>query len=446
MESTKDIIIVGAGIFGLSTAIALAERYANRTIHVVDRFEPPVPDGSSVDTTRCIRFDYKDETYCRLAHESMNLIKADPMISKLFHQQGMTFVYDGNHDTWEDIFLSSKSSAEKVNEREEGKMDYYDSAEDVFRSIHNRSPNSVETTELGGPKKWNKGYTNRVNGFIDARASIKVYYERARNFPNVNFRFQEVEKIDYFKNTKKVKGVLLKNGDKISADLVIVAAGAWSCKLVNLDNISKSSAIEVVWFKVTPSMEKEWKQMSITTNLSTGINIFPPYNGEIKVLRRSAGYKNTVAIESPSPFSRVKQEISVPRTIIDSPKDWIPEEAEIEIRGNLKEIMPSLCELPFDRTKLCWLTQTTTSNFIIDYYPEAENVLVATGGSAHAWKFVPIIGDKVVDFIEGRLETELIRKWSWKEKLTSTVENENAPRMKGDPKEMKECIRNVYDL
>ncbi|CUM67347.1 uncharacterized protein PRCAT00005040001 [Priceomyces carsonii] len=193
-------------------------------------------------------------------------------------------------------------------------------------------------------------------------------------------------------------------------------------------------------------MEKQWKRMPITTNLSTGINISPPYNGEIKVLRRSAGCKNTVIISSPSPFSRETQEISVPRTIIDNPNDWIPEEAEIAIRDNLKEIMPSLCELPFDRTKLCWLTQTTTSNFIVDYYPEAKNVLITTGGSAHAWKFVPVIGDKVVDFIEGNLEPELLRKWCWKEKLTSNVDNGNAPRMKGSPKEIKEYIRNAEDL
>lgn len=75
---------------------------------------------------------------------------------------------------------------------------------------------------------------------------MKPYYEHARKFPNVNFRFEEVEKLDYLKNTKKVNGVVLKTGEKISADLAIAAAGAWSCKLVNLDNTSKSSAIEGV--------------------------------------------------------------------------------------------------------------------------------------------------------------------------------------------------------
>ena len=49
------VIIIGAGIFGLSTALALAARYPSTHVTVVDRMTPPVTDGTSVDTTRCIR-------------------------------------------------------------------------------------------------------------------------------------------------------------------------------------------------------------------------------------------------------------------------------------------------------------------------------------------------------------------------------------------------------
>ena len=49
------VIIIGAGVFGLSTALAIAKRYPSTAITVVDRLTPPVPDGTSVDTTRCVR-------------------------------------------------------------------------------------------------------------------------------------------------------------------------------------------------------------------------------------------------------------------------------------------------------------------------------------------------------------------------------------------------------
>jgi sarcosine oxidase/L-pipecolate oxidase len=93
--------------------------------------------------------------------------------------------------------------------------------------------------------------------------------------------------------------------------------------------------------------------MSITTNLSTGFNIFPPYNGEIKCLRRSPGYCNSVTIPHPEDASKTI-EISFPRTTVTNPTDVIPEEAEKALRDNLSELMPSLAEREFDRTKLCW--------------------------------------------------------------------------------------------
>jgi sarcosine oxidase / L-pipecolate oxidase len=54
-EIPSTVIVIGAGVFGLSTALALAKRYPATQVTVVDRLTPPVIDGSSVDTTRCIR-------------------------------------------------------------------------------------------------------------------------------------------------------------------------------------------------------------------------------------------------------------------------------------------------------------------------------------------------------------------------------------------------------
>ena len=49
------IIIVGAGVFGLSTALAVARRYPLTRVTVIDRYTPPVQDGTSVDTSKILR-------------------------------------------------------------------------------------------------------------------------------------------------------------------------------------------------------------------------------------------------------------------------------------------------------------------------------------------------------------------------------------------------------
>src|SRR4051794_38693428 len=65
------ILIVGAGVFGLSTALALAKRpqtWGNTTITVLERSSVrPTPDAASVDKSRIIRSDYSDPAYAALA-------------------------------------------------------------------------------------------------------------------------------------------------------------------------------------------------------------------------------------------------------------------------------------------------------------------------------------------------------------------------------------------
>jgi sarcosine oxidase/L-pipecolate oxidase len=75
---------------------------------------------------------------------------------------------------------------------------------------------------------------------------------------------------------------------------------------------------------------------------------------------------------------------------------------------------PELADRPFFKTRLCWYTDTATGDWIIDYHPSYKNLFVATGGSGHAFKFLPILGEKVVDCLVGRCPQEFREKWKWK--------------------------------
>src|SRR5689334_22504431 len=74
----SSILIIGSGVFGLSTALALASRdvFAQSSITVIDRSDPsqpgafPSPDAASVDTSRIIRADYADPAYAALGDEA----------------------------------------------------------------------------------------------------------------------------------------------------------------------------------------------------------------------------------------------------------------------------------------------------------------------------------------------------------------------------------------
>lgn len=57
---------------------------------------------------------------------------------------------------------------------------------------------------------------------------------------------------------------------------------------------------------------------------------------------------------------------------------------------------------------------TKTQDFVISAVEEKEQLYVAYGGSFHGWKFLPNIGEYVVDTIEGKLEASWKERWSGK--------------------------------
>lgn len=52
-------------------------------------------------------------------------------------------------------------------------------------------------------------------------------------------------------------------------------------------------------------------------------------------------------------------------------------------------------------------------DFIITHHPNYAGLFLATGGSGHAFKFLPVLGEKIVDAIQGRLDPELQELWGW---------------------------------
>jgi sarcosine oxidase/L-pipecolate oxidase len=56
---------------------------------------------------------------------------------------------------------------------------------------------------------------------------------------------------------------------------------------------------------------------------------------------------------------------------------------------------------------------TKNRDFLITPHPHCKGLYLATGGSFHGWKFLPIIGQYVAQMLEGALEEDLSRRWSW---------------------------------
>ena len=83
------MLIVGAGIFGTSTAYHLAQTYNDPTdITVLDRTPSPPAPAASNDINKIIRADYSSPSYCDLAYEALGAWANWPELKDFYYRTG----------------------------------------------------------------------------------------------------------------------------------------------------------------------------------------------------------------------------------------------------------------------------------------------------------------------------------------------------------------------
>ncbi|KAI0120420.1 putative fructosyl amino acid protein [Hypoxylon sp. NC0597] len=427
-KAPNSILIIGAGVFGLSTALALTKRpeFASTSITVLDRSPEagvfPARDASSIDSSRIIRADYADPAYAALAAEAQaHWRKTDP--SSLggegrYTESGFILSADNGPMLREDGTLTPIAYAKKSWINAMALAQAEGRPMSSVRMMAGSRPLS-KVTGLGKFADW--GYLNEASGWADAEASMKWFHERVVATKRVKFINGTAESLETDDSTKRVTGARLKDGSVLSADLVIVAAGAWTPTLVDLSQQAVATGQVLGYIDLTEEEQEKLQKSPVILNLSTGLFMIPPRNRVLKVARHAYGYLNPKPLSKPPlsvPGSSKPSPslVSQPYTHLDDENLSIPAEGEKALREAVRTMIPwpELQERPFSRTRLCWYTDTATGDWIIDYHPYWENVFVATGGSGHAFKFLPVIGDRVVDSIMDKCPKEFRDKWKWK--------------------------------
>ena len=112
LNKSGSVIIVGGGIFGLSTALELKKRGYEK-ITILDRYNIPVPDGSSVDISRVIRVEYASELYATMAREALK--EWNSTYKEHFYPSGFVMMADKSVDA--SYLAKSKSMSEKLGDK-----------------------------------------------------------------------------------------------------------------------------------------------------------------------------------------------------------------------------------------------------------------------------------------------------------------------------------------
>ncbi|TVY15029.1 L-pipecolate oxidase [Lachnellula arida] len=424
-----EILILGSGVFGLSTALALTQRPAFKSskITVVDRSIFPAPDGSSIDTSRIIRPDYASPPYAHLASTAQSLWRTPSSpFSTAYTESGLVLVANTNSSGLpyvRDSFANVKALLPNPGDVEE---------------LRGRRAIEKEVGTGGGSGDW--GYVNRRSGWADAEAGMRILRGMVEETGRVTFLTRTVTSLIYSSTTStststpstspRVLGAKFADGTSISADLVIAALGAWTPSLIDLRGRAQATGQVLCYLPLSAREQEELNSMPVLLNMSTGMFIIPPRNRVLKVACHGYGYSNPVSISIPTPEPEASRKVSVsiPRTATDDPNLWVPEEGERECRRALREMIPALADRPFTKSKICWYTDTPDGDFLITYHPSYSGLFLATGGSGHGYKFLPVIGEKIVDTIEGNCPEEFKNKWAWREEAVENVVTEDGSR------------------
>ena len=167
--------------------------------------------------------------------------------------------------------------------------------------------------------------------------------------------------------------------------------------------------------------------MPVIVDADLGFFFEPSRDGKLKFCNEFPGYTNFVS-SLWSPSSRV----SIPSSI----KYAIPDEARKQLEQMRQQLFPRFADRPIKDVMVCWCADTPDRSWIIDKHPDMSNVLLATGDSGMAFKFLPTIGKHIVDALENQLDADKRVKWKWRPEMTALPENQS--RGPGEIKDLKQ--------
>ncbi|KAH7319787.1 FAD dependent oxidoreductase [Stachybotrys elegans] len=421
-RNPSSVLIVGAGVFGLSTALALTKRsgFEQTSITVVDdtRGSFPPPDGASIDSSRIIRGDYADPVYTELAAlaqeewrkqgdddlggqgrytESGMFLTANEVVGEAGVKGGMSYT----KASWKnalDICRGDKSMERKISEVSGRK------AIQEFLGVH------------GHAGDW--GYINRMAGWADAEEGMKWLHRKVVATGRVKFVDAQVKQL--VTSEDRVTGAEMADGTVLKADVTIVAAGAWTGTLIDLRGRAEATGQVLGYIDISDEEANILKKQPVVLNLTTGLFIIPPRGNVLKAARHGWGYHNPQTVTTALPLSPSEERkpivVSCPMTGRNGSLDTLPAEADRDLRRAFRDLAPvkNLETRPWKHTRLCWYSDTVDGDWLVDWHPGWKGLFVATGDSGHGYKFLPVLGDKLVDCLVGE-GGELAKKWRWKD-------------------------------
>jgi glycine/D-amino acid oxidase-like deaminating enzyme len=361
MAASSDAVVIGAGIAGASTALALRRRGLDVTL--IDAREPGHARAASAGDHRILRASHgTDELYTRWSREArLRWLELGAEVGQeLFVQSGAVMLATAGHTQWED---ASRETLARLG---------VPSFTVDIEELRLRLP-------LIDPRGLAYGLWEPESGFVFARRGTQATVALFREEGGVVRR--AVASTDEHERP-------LIDGRPVAAGLTVFACGAWMGGLFprTLGPLLEISRQDVIMVD-PPAGETGYDWDSFPAWIDHG---YPAYG--IPAVG-GFGFKAVIVWRGLTVDldrdDRVVGQTSVART-----------------RRYLAHRFPRLARAPIVGQEVGQISNTTDTHFLIDWHPRNERLMFVAGDSGHLFKHGPVVGDYAAGFALGEVDPE----------------------------------------
>ncbi len=362
-DSTNDVAVIGAGVFGAWTAYQL--RQAGKRVVLIDAYGAGNSRSSSGDESRIIRMGYgADEIYTRSAMRSLKLWQElfARVDQPLFHQTGV-------------LWLAQQGDPYPVKTAETLRklgvpFDSLNVAE-----VRRRYPQI-------GLERISWAVLEPKSGVLFARRAVQAVTFAAIK-TGVEY-FQDA--VETPAGSGSLNEITTASGRRVSAGNYVFACGPWLPKIFPdlLAGRIHSTRQEVFYFGTLAG-----SRSFLAAELPTWID----FKDEAYGLPDLEGRGVKIAIDRHGPAFDP-----------DAGNRVVTDEGLTEARQCLARRLPALKYAPVIEARVCQYENTSNGDFLIDRHPEFDNVWLVGGGSGHGFKHGPVVGEYVTARIAGSKE------------------------------------------
>ncbi|KAL5117409.1 hypothetical protein ACEQ8H_004725 [Pleosporales sp. CAS-2024a] len=405
------VLIVGAGTFGTSTAYHLSHQYKDPSrITIVDRWEPMAPlsekQAAAIDTNRIIRTDYESPMYCNLANEAIHPWFWNMAVQGHFHKTG-----------WAVLDKKDGEFGYKV------RRTFVERGGDYTRDVDIKELKQYEVLKGMNGAVMGKCYFNPEAGWCDAERATMSFLRVAID-KGVRRVTGAVSALMLNKSNRRVTGVRTSDGQTYTADDIVLATGAWTSALLSPieDSLSipEEDRIErqitavgrlSAYYKLSESETQSIMDSKMPVVVIGGeVDIIPPsqLNRTLKINDLKTEVVHMITTRSGSRIT----------TPPEMDQARVPEHLQRESTTVMRKAMPHFTSTHVpSRWRICFDAVTPTEDWLLcrHAHPCLQNLVIATGGSFHSYKFLPVAGQYVAKVLKGETcGEEKDRAWRWK--------------------------------